>query len=228
MVRAIETRYLGCRFRSRLEARYAVLFEELGLQWEHEPEGFELSCGKRYLPDFLVRFQPDDRDGFYFEVKPTLPTTEEVLKCHCLAKDLNEQRLSKGEAVRPVFMLCGTPGHPNVWSGDGPWRLTKGSVALKFTGLTQLERPLVRFETWAMVDGGQELDIWPIYFRVEHQVLVRQVDRFEGPARFLTAWLPQTIQQATYFGRGVDFVHPRLEAAYSAARSARFGVGGRG
>jgi hypothetical protein len=42
-IKAIETRYAGCRFRSRLEARWAVFFDSLGISWEYEPQGFELT-----------------------------------------------------------------------------------------------------------------------------------------------------------------------------------------
>lgn len=52
---AIETRYGGCLFRSRLEARWAVFFDHLGIAWEYEPEGFELNDGRRYLPDFRIQ-----------------------------------------------------------------------------------------------------------------------------------------------------------------------------
>lgn len=54
-IKPIETTYNGYRFRSRLEARWAVFFDTLGIVYEYEPEGFELESGKRYLPDFLVR-----------------------------------------------------------------------------------------------------------------------------------------------------------------------------
>lgn len=53
MIKAIETEYNGYRFRSRLEARWAVFFDAAGIEYEYEPEGFELSCG-RYLPDFYL------------------------------------------------------------------------------------------------------------------------------------------------------------------------------
>lgn len=53
-IKAIETFYKGYRFRSRLEARWAVFLDALGVKWEYEPEGFELPSGKRYLPDFKV------------------------------------------------------------------------------------------------------------------------------------------------------------------------------
>lgn len=65
-IKAIETRYAGCRFRSRLEARWAVFFDQLGIEWEHEPEGFETSAG-RYLPDFRIRLFDYP---CWFEVKP--------------------------------------------------------------------------------------------------------------------------------------------------------------
>jgi hypothetical protein len=62
-IKAIETRYKGYRFRSRLEARWAVFFDALGLSWEYEPEGFETDAGW-YLPDFKVQHLG------WFEVKP--------------------------------------------------------------------------------------------------------------------------------------------------------------
>jgi hypothetical protein len=62
-IKAIETRYKGYRFRSRLEARWAVFFDALGLIWEYEPEGFE-TAGGWYLPDFKVQHLG------WFEVKP--------------------------------------------------------------------------------------------------------------------------------------------------------------
>lgn len=58
MVQAIETRYAGCHFRSRLEARWAVFFDTLGIEWQYEPEAFDVSCfagaGLNYLPDFYL------------------------------------------------------------------------------------------------------------------------------------------------------------------------------
>lgn len=70
MIKAIETEYAGCRFRSRLEARWAVAFDHLGIEWEHEPEGFETSAG-RYLPDFRLNGNKITPGwSGWFEVKP--------------------------------------------------------------------------------------------------------------------------------------------------------------
>ena len=66
-MKAIETVYKGYRFRSRLEARWAVFFDALGLRWEYEPEGFELPS-ERYLPDFRVEYP--SLVTVYVEVKP--------------------------------------------------------------------------------------------------------------------------------------------------------------
>ena len=53
-LKPIETVYKGYRFRSRLEARWAVFFDACGVDWEYEPEGYDLGNGLRYLPDFLL------------------------------------------------------------------------------------------------------------------------------------------------------------------------------
>jgi hypothetical protein len=50
-IRPIETFYRGYRFRSRLEARWAVFLDAAGIRWQYEVEGFDLS-GVYYLPDF--------------------------------------------------------------------------------------------------------------------------------------------------------------------------------
>lgn len=90
--KAIETRYAGHLFRSRLEARYAVFFDALGVRWEYEPEGFELGDGVRYLPDFWLPDLPFNawtrhgtEHGCWLEVKPTDPTDNERSKALGLA-----------------------------------------------------------------------------------------------------------------------------------------------
>lgn len=53
-IKAIKTTYNGILFNSRLEARWAYIFDQLNLSWMYEPEGFE-SNGQRYLPDFYIK-----------------------------------------------------------------------------------------------------------------------------------------------------------------------------
>lgn len=52
-LKPIETRYNGYRFRSRLEARWAVFFDTAGIPYEYEKEGFQTEAGW-YLPDFWL------------------------------------------------------------------------------------------------------------------------------------------------------------------------------
>lgn len=53
-IRAIETVYRGIRYRSRLEARWAVFFTELSIPFEYEKETFDLPGVGYYLPDFWL------------------------------------------------------------------------------------------------------------------------------------------------------------------------------
>jgi len=56
-IRAIETEYAGYLFRSRLEAKWAVFFDELELTWKYESEGYYVDTPrgrKKYLPDFWL------------------------------------------------------------------------------------------------------------------------------------------------------------------------------
>jgi hypothetical protein len=73
MLTPIETVYRGCRFRSRLEARWAVFFQTLGVRWEYESQGFKLSNGEWYLPDFRVQLVDT---LLWCEVKPTGQKTD--------------------------------------------------------------------------------------------------------------------------------------------------------
>lgn len=64
-VTPIESVYKGYRFRSRLEARWAIFYDKIGLSWEYECEPVVTAAG-HYLPDFVIR-----REGktIYHEVK---------------------------------------------------------------------------------------------------------------------------------------------------------------
>lgn len=70
-IKAIETNYRGCRFRSRLEARWAVFFDALGWDWQYEKEGYVLGWDVDdelpWLPDFEITTPKGQH--FYVEVK---------------------------------------------------------------------------------------------------------------------------------------------------------------
>lgn len=93
-MQAIQTRYKGYRFRSRLEARWAVFLDALGAKWSYEKEGFSLG-GTWYLPDFWV-----EDWNTWIEIKGKAASDEEARKCELLA------RASK----QNVLLLSGDPG----------------------------------------------------------------------------------------------------------------------
>jgi len=53
-IKSINTFYKGYKFRSRLEARWAIFFDTLDIEWQYELEGYRLSNGTGYLLDFKL------------------------------------------------------------------------------------------------------------------------------------------------------------------------------
>lgn len=100
-IKAIETKYKGCRFRSRLEARWAVFFDKVGIKYRYETEGFRK--GKLcYLPDFYL---PDE--DMYVEVKPLREGS---------SKDIGRASEFLGEKIKTLLLLPDIPD-----DADGIW-----------------------------------------------------------------------------------------------------------
>lgn len=97
---AIETEYAGHRFRSRLEARWAVFFDAFGIKWAYEPQGYELGNGQKYLPDFWL---PGCFNSCWVEVKGA-PTEADWIKLHA-ATAADGLPLSYEEGKRPCDVL---------------------------------------------------------------------------------------------------------------------------
>jgi hypothetical protein len=79
MLESIDTIYDGHRFRSRLEARWAVFFKKLSIKYEYEKEGFNLE-GNWYLPDFWL-----PKQKCWIEIKGEEPTEKENELAHKLS-----------------------------------------------------------------------------------------------------------------------------------------------
>jgi hypothetical protein len=135
-IKAIETVYNGYRFRSRTEARWAVFFDALGLQYEYELEGFELSDQWKYLPDFyLPQFIASPA---FVEVKGVEPSADEMSK----AILLNQQ--SKEDVL--IFVGIPDPKNISTWitSRSGDLRIIKGHLESVFTSIDALSRPKMK------------------------------------------------------------------------------------
>lgn len=96
---SIETEYNGTRYRSRTEARWAVMFDKANIGFQFEPEGFQFRSG-RYVPDFYVSAW-----DCYLEVKPDnfdLPAGEWPRE-RCVAEELAEH------SKKDVLVAAGWP-----------------------------------------------------------------------------------------------------------------------
>lgn len=101
-IKPIETVYRGYRFRSRLEARWAVFFDAAGIPFEYEKEGFDVG-GRWYLPDFWL---PEQR--CWIEIKGEQPDADYV----AMLREF-------GQSDYPLVMFVGLPGERagDAWCG---------------------------------------------------------------------------------------------------------------
>lgn len=122
-IKAIETEYNGYKFRSRLEARWAVFFDALGVKYEYEPEGYETKDGTRYLPDFKIKCygkrgsygnEPFD---LYIEVKGVM-TQADADKIWKFCGEEKECELGTWtDIVNPVLIVGQIP-NPDTYSSE--------------------------------------------------------------------------------------------------------------
>lgn len=116
-IASIPTLYNGIEFRSRLEARWAIFFQMLGLRWDYEPEGFFLGKEKEYdpalmyLPDFLV-LTPQGEE-MWFEIKPVnIKQDKKFTKfVHLIHKPKNEEEEKDPWKIKDIRtkLLSGQP-----------------------------------------------------------------------------------------------------------------------
>jgi len=105
-IKSIPSYYRGIKFRSQLEANYAVFFDEYGIEWEYEVEGYDLD-GLWYLPDFWL---PEIKT--FFEVKGILKNIEKP-------KRLAEALKVDDEFFPKILVIIGD-NHGRVFSPLSP------------------------------------------------------------------------------------------------------------
>jgi hypothetical protein len=227
----IETQYKGYRFRSRLEARWAVFFDALHVKWEYEKEGFELGPAGWYLPDFYL---PDL--GFWVEIKPVEPSDDERRKA---------MELSHG-VQQPVALQIGLPlaiinPDYNVWEMDGSKNLEifAGYPTDQFSneyttwfidyfyGTSELEDLAEMLSVWlkkpVVFDGTPEsieslVELDKSYFR--HKYGQEHYRWRWGRHDVCFGWHSDHDRQI--HANNQPFLTPRVAQAYIDARSARF------
>lgn len=191
-IRAIETVYKGYRFRSRSEARWAVFFDTLDIEWEYEKEGYELD-GVRYLPDFWLPEQ-----DCWVEIKGQRPSETEIDKV---------VRLAQGSR-KTVYILYGSlePFQQRTKDGKLTYCGAMGDMAEYQRGI-QAVYYSDSFHFWAECPHCGRFGI-----------------AFWGSSNEL--WCAQNLSLEKYLNPIADLCDahhtPRLIAAYTAARQARF------
>lgn len=199
MKRAIETLYRGHIFRSRLEARWAVFFTGLGIEYEYEPEGFDLD-GVWYLPDFKL---PRFRDGhdLWVEIKPkgAERTGMENVKHAAFARNLDE-----GDA----FV---------VLDGD-PWRNIEQDYALEWvcTWREGVDHPFLFCVCPWCLKAGFEFD--------GRGARVCGYQAHHDSQEEAMAALPEGHDHWRVDDKCYTSDHPRIVIAATAARQERFGT----
>jgi len=205
---AIETVYDGYRFRSRLEARWAVFFKTAGIRYIYEPECFRLPSGKLYLPDFYL---PDvnmrtteDKGGIYVEVMPSIPNFG---KMHYLY----ELSQITGKSVLLIEGMPGCFGDGLDVEGDGHYEYSW--------------RPCDCSDDDECSIGGYDCRKWwdccMVFMRCYKCLRVRvQYCGRDEPCEYC---LKTTGEEWS-----CDGGHPSLEYAVNVARSYRFDERGRG
>lgn len=146
-MKPIETIYKGYRFRSRLEARWAVFFDACDIQYEYEPEGFDLGDGIFYLPDFYI---PDW--NCFIEIKPI---TEHFF-------NIKAQRLAM-QSQKMVFLCTGEPycdgdkiyGYKTtVYSSDNVWFTPPDIPPLVFMNCRRCDGYVLESPDYGCIDLG--------------------------------------------------------------------------
>lgn len=244
-IKPIETKYKGYRFRSRAEARHAVLLDNLGIPYRYEDEGFDLD-GRLYLPDFWLPTL-----HVWLEVKGKAPTDDERQLAYKLSSKSRQAVLISYGSLLPVPMV----------DGDDRYLITDDASGIEvFAGEAWHSWPLTihawHFRCWEtrFEDG----DGWGLRAFLKDKMPGHEMpdsSNTEDARRRLVEldclYFRQTYgkEHPTYrFGRSVytasgdgigrsglwatnkngDYViddvltDPRIAAAYAAARSARF------
>jgi hypothetical protein len=238
MIQAIETYYKGYRFRSRLEARWAVFFDALEMEWKYEPEGYVTAVGG-YLPDFYLPEQG------WIEIKAhTNLSNQELLKITSFAMH------------EPICVMAGNIEAPVVRDGE----LISGVYGIAFNKLDRIPpQPSPGFQVEYITVGNERWCFETIGSSSRRYGFIVSEDRTRGANIDKRPWLWQERNDGTFlvwpypafevtskdtgialFLSGADgelhdtgtyyvpplttksINSPRLLAAYTAARSARF------
>jgi hypothetical protein len=105
------TYYNDYIFRSLLEAKWAIVFDYLKIQYQYESQCFHTKHGW-YLPDFHL-----NNINLWIEIKPKFPSIEEIDKIQTVADQTN-------------CFACILVSFPEIDVFSGKWQPTQSFVFL--------------------------------------------------------------------------------------------------
>ena len=200
-IKAIETEYNGYKFRSRLEARWAVFFDAGGIEYVYETEGYEID-GEKYLPDFYL-----PKLEAHIEVKGKRPGYEkEILRI--------PKFIQWGGPIKQVVILSDVPG---LTENGGLWHFP----AFYFS------RAGVDAGWWFFYDksddelGGHV----STYNYGTPSIFKSNVERGNFSIDPLNDWDEKGITANDFFGHTNHHMNPLFFKSLDAARKARFEYG---
>ncbi len=229
-LKPLETLYDGHRFRSRREARWAVFFKEAGIPAEYEEQGYDLGAAGWYLPDFRVN--KGTHADLFFEVKGVSPTRDEMAKASALGEQSKLPvyvyyadvrlpaaaelcQMSEKTYLNGVFQNS-ERAMARSWLERAEYGVEVDEVTLRRAWIDDLEPTAFRAFTR---DGRGYLKALPLWWMdCPHCGLV--VPKLYGQVGWCHTF-GDTVPEPLY----PNFRHAtkRLQDAYAAARSERFG-----
>ena len=115
-IESVETLYNNIMFRSRLEARWAIFWDNLKVSYEYEPKKFDFG-EMRYIPDFWL---PEQQK--WVEIKGQMPNDVEIKKAQLLAQETkNDVAILSGLVRFDTFACnyCNSSHYITIPSGVG-------------------------------------------------------------------------------------------------------------
>jgi hypothetical protein len=139
-----------------------VFFDNLGLAWQYEAEGYDLGAAGWYLPDFWLP-QLLRGDGSFIEIKPTAPSPDELRKVEELSRRTGRRALLlAGEPWPGSYQGCAFSAvECGVWGDDDYYWCQCarcGTVDLQFSGAANRNCECVPLDQRG--DSGSDLP-WP-------------------------------------------------------------------
>lgn len=210
-IKPIETYYNGYRFRSRLEARWAVFFDAADIEYEYEPEGYSLGNGQKYLPDFYL-------PCFDLFVEVKRDTEQGVMEI----KEKCRKAISWGGPIKQILILSDVP----------EWRSIDGGIwhfpILFWQGSETI------FGWWFFHDGNSENGIplrgnisgadypYPEWYLLEKKKSIKAVSDYELRNFRNPKWMNETDFSLQEHIEMQETFNPAVFKALAKARQARF------